>query len=318
MENLVEKIPLQKIILEPEKYRHFDLDENGIEKLLEDIKEKGLLVPILIWRKGEEDILISGYHRFECGKRLKWGSIPARIMFFESDYHAIEASVQTNAQDQYTFSRRSWFKRFSVAEDVLREIYEKRARRRQISGKKVQEKKRVDELLARGVGLTWSYAKYGQMRKIYNIINDDEIKIQTEVVDCLELNQDPKIQLWLEVFEMKKQESLDGKDWDNFVDVCAEASKQKDIESISRINTHLKYLRKKAPEKNDSIKKETSNGNLLITWKNPEEEYIIEEIKKLCRENNWHVKVEQKTTKEMNVFSQKISFSIPLKNKNSI
>ena len=57
-ENLVENVKISRIRLEPEKYRHFALDIDGIERLTEDIREKGLLVPVLLWRRQGENILI--------------------------------------------------------------------------------------------------------------------------------------------------------------------------------------------------------------------------------------------------------------------
>ena len=78
--NLLEEVELDKITREPEKYRHFDLDEEGVEKLALDIKEKGLLVPVLLWRKGDKNYLISGYHRYECAKRLQWKRVAFLVM----------------------------------------------------------------------------------------------------------------------------------------------------------------------------------------------------------------------------------------------
>ena len=309
-ENLVENVKISSIRLQPEKYRHFALDTDGIERLTEDIREKGLLVPVLLWRTEGENVLIGGYHRIECAKKLGWKTIPARIVFFANYEQALEASVQTNAQDQYTFAKRSWFDRFRIAESVLRSIYEQKAQQRQRRGKKVKKKYRVDELLARAVGLSWSYVKYAQMRKIYKFI--DEEQVEEEVVKCLGQTRDPKIQLWLEVFEMHKAQKIPQKHWEQFVQICEEITREDNDELRTKLDSHLKYLkgflRKK--DKPQPLEQENS-ATFLVTWTDENAHKVLGELKKICATANWVVKVDGKPKRERDVFSQKVTFTLP-------
>lgn len=309
-ENLVENVEISCIHLEPEKYRHFALDIDGIERLTEDIREKGLLVPVLLWRTQGTNILIGGYHRIECAKKLGWKTIPARIVFFANDEQALEASVQTNAQDQYTFAKRSWFDRFRIAERVLRGIYEQKAQQRQRRGKKVKKKYRVDELLARAVGLSWSYVKYAQMRKIYTFIHEEQI--EEEVVKCLGQTKDPKIQLWLEVFEMHKRKKIPQKHWDQFVQICEEIVAKDSDELRIKLDGHLKYLKGFLRKKNKTPQLESSSSaTFLITWTDDNAHKVLGELKKICAKENWVVKVDGKPKRERDVFSQKVTFTLP-------
>ncbi|WP_372369689.1 ParB/RepB/Spo0J family partition protein [Candidatus Uabimicrobium sp. HlEnr_7] len=308
--NLVEHVHICSITLKPEKYRHFELDLDGIEKLTEDIREKGLLVPILLWRQKNEDILISGYHRIECAKRMEWETIPARIVFFESEVQALEASIQTNAQDQYTFAKRSWFERFKIAESVLRDIYERKAQLRQRRGKKVTKKYRVDELLARAVGLSWSYVKYAQMRKILTCIKEDNV--DTSVVQCLCETTEPKIQLWLEILEMHKAQKIPEKQWNEFVEVCEEIAKNNNDELRATLDGHLKYLRGALRRKNvPSQEKIQNSATFLVTWTDEAAPQVLEQLKKICSNMKWTVQVDGKPKRDRDVFSQKITFITP-------
>ncbi|BBM82615.1 ParB/RepB/Spo0J family partition protein [Candidatus Uabimicrobium amorphum] len=308
--SLVEEVKISRIRLEPDKYRHFALDIEGIERLTEDIREKGLLVPVLLWRRGEDNILIGGYHRIECAKKLGWKTIPARIVFFSTPEQALEASVQTNAQDQYTFSKRSWFDRFRIAENVLRNIYEKKAQQRQRRGVKVKKKYRVDELLARAVGLSWSYVKYAQMRKIYTFIHEKEI--DECVVKCLRQTKDPKIQLWLEVFEMHKAQKIPQKHWNEFVNICEEIVEEENSELRAKLDGHLKHLKGLLRKKSQVIESQAQHSaTFLLTWTDGNAHKVLDELKKTCAKANWIVKVDGRPKRERDVFSQKVTLTPP-------
>ncbi len=307
----LEQIPLEKIILKPEKFRHYQLDLEGVDRLTDDIQKKGMLVPVLLWRQNKDYILISGHHRFASAQKLKWQKIPAQILSFSSEDEAVEASIQTNAQDEYTFSTRDWFSRFMVAENTLRQVYQKKAQEQQKKGKKAKEKIRVDEQLARGVGLHWSYVKYGQIRKTWQKMN--ELEIPHSVQKCFQKQDSPKAQHWLDVLELHHKGKIHSESWQKFVEVCEKATLAKNLHHLVPVDKALKKLKRESsrpkqdiePE-NPSIKAKELQGTLDIWWRDTEGKKVLEKIKKLCREMGWEMKVSRQEGKNP---MQTITFS---------
>lgn len=70
-------LALAKIVLKPELYRHFEIDKEGVKRLCESIKERGLMVPVIVWETPDGYLLISGYHRYEAFNNLGIGVHPS-------------------------------------------------------------------------------------------------------------------------------------------------------------------------------------------------------------------------------------------------
>lgn len=71
------EIPIDKIKrIENVRLRTEDIDT---ESLMRDIKQRGLLHPVGVWKKEGEYILLYGNRRLEACQKLGWQTIPAKI-----------------------------------------------------------------------------------------------------------------------------------------------------------------------------------------------------------------------------------------------
>lgn len=85
----------------PDYHDRTDIDDEGIEKLAKNISEVGLLNPILLEKRGENDYeLISGLRRFHAVCKLVWGEIDAIILEDLDDQGRMLIMIAENAQRQ--------------------------------------------------------------------------------------------------------------------------------------------------------------------------------------------------------------------------
>jgi len=99
--NLKEKIvtlKLEEIRPNPLQPRE-EFDEQGMADLVQSIKEKGVIQPVLVRRKGDIYELIAGERRFRAANILNLKEIPAIIKDAE-DQEALELSLIENIQRQ--------------------------------------------------------------------------------------------------------------------------------------------------------------------------------------------------------------------------
>jgi len=76
-----------------------DFDDQGLEELTQSIKEKGVIQPILVRRKGEEFELIAGERRLRASKLLHLKEIPVLVKEVE-DRDSLEIALIENIQRQ--------------------------------------------------------------------------------------------------------------------------------------------------------------------------------------------------------------------------
>jgi ParB family chromosome partitioning protein len=76
-----------------------EFDAQGLEELTQSIREKGIIQPILVRRRGDYYELIAGERRFRAAQMLKLEEIPAIIKDVE-DEDSLEISLIENIQRQ--------------------------------------------------------------------------------------------------------------------------------------------------------------------------------------------------------------------------
>ncbi len=93
-------IYLQAEQIKPNPYQpRKDFDELGLEELTQSIREKGIIQPILVRRKGDYYELIAGERRFRAATSLSIKEIPAIIKEVD-DKDSLELSLIENIQRQ--------------------------------------------------------------------------------------------------------------------------------------------------------------------------------------------------------------------------
>lgn len=110
-------------------------DEIADVDLVESIREKGILEPIVIL---EDNTIISGHRRWFASMSLNLERVPCRSMSFSSELDENEALVEFNRQRSKTYSQR-----MNEAE-LLTSVYSERARLRQIELAGTRPNKDVD------------------------------------------------------------------------------------------------------------------------------------------------------------------------------
>jgi ParB family chromosome partitioning protein len=99
-DEIVEKISIEKII--PGVYQpRENFDNNEIEELAQSIKEQGLIQPILLRKKGDEDLyeIIAGERRYRATKFLGLKEISAIVKKI-NNHDALEIALIENIQRQ--------------------------------------------------------------------------------------------------------------------------------------------------------------------------------------------------------------------------
>lgn len=96
-------LPLQSIEISANAPRK-DYDEEQIEELIKDIKQKGILEPILVQKsrsfsdKSQKFLLISGHRRLRAASKIGLQTIPARIKPNYSDEEKLAVQLCENIQ----------------------------------------------------------------------------------------------------------------------------------------------------------------------------------------------------------------------------
>ncbi len=86
--------------LVPNKYQpRVDFNEEHLKELVESVKEKGVLAPILVRRSGELYEIIAGERRFRAAKVLKLERVPVIVRNVD-DKEALVLSIVENIQRQ--------------------------------------------------------------------------------------------------------------------------------------------------------------------------------------------------------------------------
>jgi ParB family chromosome partitioning protein len=91
-------LPIEKVRPNPLQPRE-NFDAEGMEDLMHSIKEKGVIQPVLVRRKGEFFELIAGERRFRAVSSLSIPEIPAIIKDVD-DQDSLELSLIENIQRQ--------------------------------------------------------------------------------------------------------------------------------------------------------------------------------------------------------------------------
>ena len=76
-----------------------DFDQQSLEELTQSIKEKGVIQPILVRRRGDNYELIAGERRFRAAKLLNINELPAMVKDVD-DAGSLEISLIENIQRQ--------------------------------------------------------------------------------------------------------------------------------------------------------------------------------------------------------------------------
>lgn len=91
-------LPIAQVKPNPFQPRE-DFDPQGLEELVQSIREKGILQPVLVRRKGDHYELIAGERRFRAANSLNINEIPA-IVKEAQDIDSLELSLIENIQRQ--------------------------------------------------------------------------------------------------------------------------------------------------------------------------------------------------------------------------
>ena len=73
-------LPLESIIVEEQIRSGIDTESESFKALMQSIKDRGILEPVLVTPKDDKYLLLCGERRFLAGKMLGLESIPARIV----------------------------------------------------------------------------------------------------------------------------------------------------------------------------------------------------------------------------------------------
>ena len=93
----VDKISIRSIKPNPHQPRQ-KFDETSLEELTASIKEKGILTPITVQKKGNQFILIAGERRLRASKKAGLKKIPVYIIDVADDAEMIEMALIENIQ----------------------------------------------------------------------------------------------------------------------------------------------------------------------------------------------------------------------------
>jgi ParB/RepB/Spo0J family partition protein len=72
------QVPVDRVRKNPEKPRIFFRQEE-LEELQDSIRQFGVQVPIAVYKKGNEFVLIDGERRWRCASKLNQKTIPALV-----------------------------------------------------------------------------------------------------------------------------------------------------------------------------------------------------------------------------------------------
>ena len=73
-------LPLESIIVEEQIRSRINAEGESFNALMESIKERGVIEPIIVTPRGDKYLLICGERRYQASSMLGMDSIPARIL----------------------------------------------------------------------------------------------------------------------------------------------------------------------------------------------------------------------------------------------
>lgn len=95
-ENAIEKIPLNKLVVNPYQPRK-KFDEKTIEELAQSIREHGIIQPIIVRKKGTKYEIVVGERRFRAAKIAQINEIPAIVKDMTNE-QMMELAILENLQ----------------------------------------------------------------------------------------------------------------------------------------------------------------------------------------------------------------------------
>ncbi|HBY82124.1 ParB N-terminal domain-containing protein [Staphylococcus sp.] len=138
-------------------------DYGDIASLADDIQDRGLINPPVVTPDYE---LIAGERRLVAMKKLDYKQIEVRVMSVEDQEHQLKIEISENEErKEFTYSEKMDYAK------QLERIEAKKARERQVQGRKEQTRDIVGKASGFGSGRTYARAKY-----IYENADDETIK----------------------------------------------------------------------------------------------------------------------------------------------
>jgi len=122
----IEDVPTDQIKVSRFNVRK-KLDETSIESLAKSIEENGLLQPIIVSKKSDEQYeLIAGQRRFmTCFKKLNWEKIPAVIIENAEDKEILTMSTVENLQREdlnLIYKSDAFLKLYEMYDENIKEV----------------------------------------------------------------------------------------------------------------------------------------------------------------------------------------------------
>lgn len=94
LQKRIEEIPIEKI--KPDPFQPRD-DFSGLQELIDSIREKGIIQPLLLRRKEDFYSIIAGERRYRAAKELKYKTVPA-IVIDADEQSSLELAIIENVQ----------------------------------------------------------------------------------------------------------------------------------------------------------------------------------------------------------------------------
>lgn len=180
--DLVTEVPLAE--LHPFVNHPFEVrDDEDMQKLVESIKENGVLTNLTVRRRAEGGYeIISGHRRFHAAQLAGLESIKVQVRDIDDD-QAIIAMVDANIQREH-ISPMEKAKAFQMKYDALK----RQGQRTDLTSPQVAAKLRTDDLVASQVGIS------GDTVRRYIRLNDLIPELQQKV-DANDLKFNPAVEL---------------------------------------------------------------------------------------------------------------------------
>ena len=180
--DLVTEVPLDE--LHPFVNHPFEVrDDEDMQKLVESIKENGVLTNLTVRRRAEGGYeIISGHRRFHAAQLAGMEKIKVQVRDIDDD-QAIIAMVDANIQREH-ISPMEKAKAFQMKYDALK----RQGQRTDLTSPQVAAKLRTDDLVASQVGIS------GDTVRRYIRLNDLIPELQQKV-DANDLKFNPAVEL---------------------------------------------------------------------------------------------------------------------------
>lgn len=96
-ENREIKVSIQKIRPNSDQPRK-NFDDDKVEQLAKSIEEHGIIQPIIVYRDGDNYVIIAGERRWRAAKKCKLSEVPIVVLDKKSDRQILELSLIENIQ----------------------------------------------------------------------------------------------------------------------------------------------------------------------------------------------------------------------------